>query len=141
MGLLNWNQTAQNYKIVIDNTPWPEALDPDNTIRYSQQMIDGVQKKGKYDSDIDLIIQQNFHETNAHAKLIWYLTILTLILVVGLIVSIYIYLGLKKKYELLSIKNIGKNEESNQENLLDKKEQKSSRSKQKKSKKDIKSKT
>ena len=35
LNLLNWNQTEKEYIIVIDNSPWPEALDPDNKIRYS----------------------------------------------------------------------------------------------------------
>ena len=35
LSLLNWNQTNKDYRIVIDNSPWPEALDPDNKVRYS----------------------------------------------------------------------------------------------------------
>ena len=67
-------------------------------------MINFTQKKGKYDSDIELIIQQNYYETNAHSRLVWYLSILMLVLITGLVVSLYIFIGLKKKYELLSIK-------------------------------------
>jgi len=38
LDLLNWNQIQKTFIIVIDNSPWPEALD--NSEIYSQEGVD-----------------------------------------------------------------------------------------------------
>ena len=52
-----------------------------------------------------MIIEHNYTETNVHSRLVWFLTIILLILIVALVVALYIYIGLKKKQELINVQS------------------------------------
>jgi len=85
---------------VIDNSPWPEALN--NTIVYSPLSVSQIRDTKKQDLDIMFSIAMKYAETSIHYRLVQTLTVWMVFLGIGLLCSIISYWRAKKKLAKMS---------------------------------------
>ena len=66
--LLNRKSLNKQYNLVIDNTPWPEALN--NTSVYSPLSVKLIRDSRKQDLDVMFSMQMNYVETSLHYRMV-----------------------------------------------------------------------
>tara|TARA_B110000285_G_C14868771_1_gene488148 strand:- start:57 stop:377 length:321 start_codon:yes stop_codon:yes gene_type:complete len=95
MDLLNRNSLNKQFNLVIDNTPWPEAMN--STEVFSPVSVKQIRDGRKQDVDLMFSLEMKYVETSFHIRMIQSMSVWMVLLIIGLIYSICRYKRLKKK--------------------------------------------